>query len=66
MTSREFPSSWRDPDYAAAVVGVVAVGALAFYGARVESAPAPETVGFVLLWVFVPVIVAREAARRWA
>lgn len=65
MPSDEFPSSWRDPDYVAAVVGVLAVGVLAFYSAFVPSAPPIGTVGFVLLWVFAPMTVAYEAARRW-
>ena len=65
MASDGFPASWRDPGYVSAVVGVLAVGALFFYGALVESAPAPETIGFVLLWVLVPVTVAHELARRW-
>lgn len=63
--STDSPPSWRDPDYVATVVGVLATGALFFYGALVESAPPPETIGFVLLWVFVPVTLARELARRW-
>lgn len=58
------PPSWRDPEYVATVVGVVATGALFFYSALVESAPPPETIGFVLLWVLVPTTVAHELARR--
>ena len=60
----EFPTSWTDPDYVAAVVGVLAVGALVFYTALVDSAPSVETVVFVLLWVTVPATVAYEVARR--
>ena len=59
-----FPTSWTDPDYVAAVVGVLAVGALVFYSALVEGSPSVETVLFVLLWVTVPTTVAYEIARR--
>lgn len=64
MTTDRFPSSWGDPQYASAVVGVVAVGALVAYASLVPSAPAVDTVLFVLLWVFVPVVLAHELARR--
>jgi len=59
-----FPTSWTDPDYVAAVVGVLAVGALVFYSALAEGSPSVETVLFVLLWVTVPTTVAYEIARR--
>ena len=59
-----FPTSWTDPDYVAAVVGVLAIGALVFYSALVEGSPSVETVLFVLLWVTVPTTVAYEIARR--
>lgn len=58
------PASWRDPSYVAAVVGVVAVGALVLYAALVPSPPSVETATFVLLWVTVPTTVAYEVARR--
>ncbi|MFW5977804.1 MAG: hypothetical protein ACOCP2_01035 [Halohasta sp.] len=60
----EFSTSWTDPDYLAAVVAVLAVGALVFYSALVDGSPLVETVLFVLLWVTVPVTVAYEVARR--
>jgi hypothetical protein len=60
----EFSTSWTDPDYVAAVVGVLAIGALVFYSALVDGAPSVETVLFVLLWVTVPATVAYEVARR--
>ena len=63
--STDSPPSWRDTDSVATVVDVLETGALFFYGALVESAPPLETIGFVLLWVFVPVTLARELARRW-
>lgn len=65
MANGEFPNSWRDPDFVAAIVGVVAVGALFFYGAYADGGPAAETIGLVLLWVLLPAIVAHELARRW-
>jgi len=65
MSERDFPSSWRDPEYVSAIVGVLAIGALFFYSAMVESAPRTETIGFVLLWVLIPTIIAYEIASRW-
>lgn len=58
-------ASWTDPAYVATVVGVLATSALAFYVSFVETGPTVEEVLFVLLWVFVPVTVAYEVARRW-
>ena len=65
MVDDGFPRSWTDPDYVAAVVGVLAVGALAFYTGLVDGAPSIETILFVLLWVTVPATLAREIASRW-
>ena len=65
MVDDEFPTSWTDPDYVAAVVGVLAIGALVFYSGLVESAPAIETILFVLLWVTIPTTLAYEVTRRW-
>jgi len=59
------PPSWRDPDYVATVVGVLATGALFFYSALADSAPPPDTIGFVLMWVLGPTTIAHELARRW-
>jgi hypothetical protein len=60
-----FPSSWTDPTYVSTVVMVLAVGALFFYAALTPGEPAPETVGFVVLWVSLPATVAYELARRF-
>ena len=65
MVDDEFSTSWTDPDYVAAVVGVLAVGALAFYNGLVDGAPSIETILFVLLWVILPAGLAYEIARRW-
>jgi len=65
MSTNDFPTSWRDPDYIATVVGVISTGALFFYSALVESAPSSETIAFVLFWVLIPSGVAYEIARRW-
>ena len=64
MSDDAFPVSWTDPDYVAAVVGVLAVGTLVFYSALVEGPPTVETVLFVGLWVTLPTTVAYEIARR--
>ncbi|MEA1930486.1 hypothetical protein [Halohasta litorea] len=65
MVDAEFSTSWTDPDYVAAVVAVLAVGALAFYSSVTDGAPSIETILFVLLWVTVPATLAHEIARRW-
>lgn len=65
MSSNQTPSSWRDPQYVSSVVGVIATGALFFCSALVDSAPPTETILFVLLWVFIPMTLAYEVARRW-
>ncbi|WP_339104437.1 hypothetical protein [Haloterrigena salinisoli] len=55
----------RDPEYLATVAGTVSTGGLFFYGALVDSAPSADVIGFVLAWVFVPMVVTHEVARRW-
>jgi|AntDeeMinimDraft_6_1070357.scaffolds.fasta_scaffold00035_15 EamA domain-containing membrane protein RarD len=65
MADDEFSTSWTDPDYVAAVVAVLAVGALAFYIGLVDGAPSIETVLFVLLWVTLPAGLVYEIARQW-
>jgi len=64
MSSAEFPSSWRDPQYVATIVGVLATGALYFYSALTRSGPTAEEITFVLLAVFLPTGIAYEITRR--
>jgi hypothetical protein len=64
MSTKGFPTTWRDPNYVAAVVGTVATAGLFYYSALVESGPSAETVGFVLFWILAPTTVAYELARR--
>jgi len=64
VSSAEFPSSWRDPQYIATIVGVLATGALYFYSALTQSGPTTEEITFVLLVVFLPTGIAYEIARR--
>lgn len=40
----QWPTSFRDPQYISTLVGILAIGALAFYAAVVDSAPSIETV----------------------
>jgi uncharacterized membrane protein YjgN (DUF898 family) len=63
--TEEFPRSWRDPDYVGAVVGVLATGAVAFYASLTAGPPTPGMAMSVLLAVFLPWTIAREAVRRW-
>lgn len=65
MSSRDVPTSWRDPQYIETVVGVLASGVVVFYAALTEGPPTPEVVFYVLLAVFVPAWLAAEVARRW-
>ena len=65
MSSDEFPTSWRDPQYVSTVVGVLAMGAMIFYAALTDGPPTPETVWFVVLAVSIPAVIAYEVARRW-
>ena len=58
-------SSWTDPSYVATVVGVLAVGALVCYAELVSPTLTARTVVFVVLWVTLPMTVARVVARRW-
>ncbi|MDS0258791.1 hypothetical protein NDI56_05215 [Haloarcula sp. S1CR25-12] len=58
-------NGWTDPEYVATVVGVLAVGALVFYAELVSPTLTARTVVFVVLWVTLPMTVARTVARRW-
>lgn len=64
MSPTEFPSSWSAPRYVATVVGVLAIGVLAFYSAVAESGLTVEEVVFVGLAVALPTTLAYEIARR--
>ena len=58
-------TDWTDPGYVATVVGVLAVGALVFYAELVGPTLTARTVVFVVLWVTLPMTVARVVAHRW-
>lgn len=64
MSSTDFPSSWSDPAYVAAVVGVLAIGVLVFYSALTQSEPTVEEIVFVGLVITLPSGIAYEIARR--
>jgi hypothetical protein len=65
MSTSSFPTTWRDPNYLAAVVGTIATAGLFYYSALVSSAPSTETIAFVLFWILLPATVAHEVARRF-
>lgn len=65
MSSTDFPSSWSNPRYVAAVVGILAIGALVFYSAWTQSGPTVEDVLLVGLVITLPSTIAYEIARRW-
>jgi acyl-CoA synthetase (AMP-forming)/AMP-acid ligase II len=60
-----FPTSWRDPEYVAAVVGVLAVGAVAVSLQVADAGVSTAQFVQLLLAVLVPVVVAHELARRF-
>ena len=64
MSGSEFPSSWSDPQYVTAIVGVLAVAALYVYSALTQSGPTIGEITFVLLVVLLPTTIAHEIARR--
>lgn len=64
MPQDSFPTTWRDPEYLAAVVGTVATAGPLYYSALASSAPSSETTGFVLLWVFGPALGAYWLSER--
>lgn len=46
----EFPSSWNDPRYIAAILGVILVGVLVFFAELTEGPPAPGVIaGLVVI-----------------
>lgn len=51
-------------DYVATIVGVLAVGALVFFAALIQSSPTVDDVTFVVLSLTLPVTIAYELARR--
>ncbi|SFR58315.1 hypothetical protein SAMN04487947_2545 [Halogeometricum rufum] len=65
MSPAESPPSWTDPRYVAAVVGVLATGAVVFYSALTPTGPTVEEVVFALLAVMLPATAAYEVARRF-
>ncbi|RLM53506.1 hypothetical protein DVK02_13575 [Halobellus sp. Atlit-31R] len=58
-------SGRASPEYAVTVVGVLAVGALAFFAALTRSNPTVDDVTFVVVSTTIPVTLAYELARRW-
>lgn len=64
MPSDEFPTSWRDPQFVATVVGLLAFGASVVYSALTRSGPTVEEITYVVLAVTLPATVAYELARR--
>ena len=64
MSPAQSPS-WTDPDYVATLVGVLAVGALVFYAELVSATLTTGTVVFVVLFVTLPMVVARAIAIRF-
>jgi len=57
-------ADWASPDYVATVVGVLAVGAIAFFAALTRSSPTVDDVTFVVSSITVPVTLAYELTPR--
>ncbi len=64
MSDSEFPSSWSDPRYVAAIVSVIATGALYFYSSLTQSGLTIEEITFVIFAILLPTSIAYEIARR--
>jgi hypothetical protein len=64
MSDSEFPSSWSDPRYIAAIVSVLATGALYFYSGLTQSGLTIEEITLVIFAILLPTSVAYEIARR--
>ena len=64
MSDSEFPSSWGDPQYVAAIVGVIATGALYFYSGLTQSGLTIEEITLVIFAILLPTSMAYEIARR--
>jgi hypothetical protein len=64
MSDTEFPSSWDDPRYIAAIVSVMATGALYFYSSFTQSGLTIEEITLVIFAILLPTSIAYELARR--
>lgn len=63
MSGAEFPSSWNDPRYLAAIVGVIATGALYLYSALTQPGLTTEEITFAIFAILLPTAIAYEIAR---
>jgi hypothetical protein len=64
MFSNREPIRWTNPEYVAAGVGVLTVGAFVFYSAH-SSGPTVDEIIFVGLVIMLPATLAYELARRF-
>ena len=64
MSGSEFPSSWSDPRYVAAIVSVIAAGALYFHAGLSQSGLTIEEITLVIFAILLPTSVGYEIARR--
>jgi len=64
MSDSEFPSSWNDPRYVAAIVSVIATGGLYFYSGLTQSGLTVEEITLVIFAILLPTSIAYEIARR--
>jgi hypothetical protein len=65
MPANESSAPWNNPDYVAAIVGVLATGFLFFYTAITGSGPSTDEILFIILFVFLPMAIAHEIVQRW-
>ena len=64
MSSNREAIRWTNPEYVAAVVGVLSLGALVFYSSLTQSGPTVDEIIFVGLVITLPATLAYELARR--
>jgi hypothetical protein len=66
MSATDSQPELTSPAYVATVVGLLATGALVFYGSLTQSGPTVDDILFVGLGIIVPATIAYEIARRWS
>lgn len=64
MPDLEFRSSWGDPRYVAAIVSVLATGALYFYSGLTQSGLTVEEITLVIFAILLPTSITYEITRR--
>ncbi|WP_227379682.1 hypothetical protein [Haladaptatus halobius] len=65
MSSNSELISWTNPEYVAAVVSILSLGALVFYSSLTQSGPTVDEIILVGLVTTLPATIAYELARSF-